>query len=225
MFALFYNLIRLIARKGLPKGMMLTMGDNSIIVVPVSTGAPLCPILINIGWDFVLMIPLLKKILQRRLRQQIEAFIVWNKKFTSSAHITHKEVLTKFMNKTEFRHALEIKPEHINEYCKTQRTRYAEIYTRRSLEMFVLFSTRLIIRPENAKLKLLMKHSGGRKLEIDRIKQVKKLRREGINGTIPSFPSISRMLKINVSLAHRWAHYPDELLLKKELEYLKTETK
>jgi hypothetical protein len=203
--------------------MILTMGDQGIIVVPVLTGAH--PILISIGWDFALMIPFVKKLMQRKLAKQIDDFVEWNKKFTSTAYYIHHVTLYEFMQATSHRDAHFITPEHINEYCNSLNTKYQYLKAKRTLEMFILYHKRLIIRPQNATLRKLMKHSGGRRLEIERIRQVKRLRQEGINGTIPSFPSIARMLKINVSLAHRWAHYPDDKLLKKELEYLKTEVK
>lgn len=219
MFSLLYNLIRLIARKGLPNSMMLTMRDHTIIVVPVYAGAR--PILISIGWDFVRMIPIIKKILQRKLRHQIEDFVAWNKKLSVSAYTTHQEVLSKFMRATNFRHALQIKPENIEEYCNKQRTPYSQTYSKRSLEMFVSFHERLIILPERARLIIMRKTLGGRKPRIDKIKTVKRLRKEGINGHIPSYRTISRIMRTNVAIVHRYDKYPDDMLLQRELEATK----
>jgi hypothetical protein len=199
--------------------MMLTMGDGGIIVMPVSTGAPLCLILINIGWDFALMLPFIKKFRQRKLKKQIDGFIEWSAKNSPTASLIHKEALEKFIRDTYNREASEITPEHINEYSHSLRTPYAEVIAKRSINMFLLYNKRLIIRPQNAKLILMKNHAGGRRLSIKQIRKVKELRNKlDKQGRRTPFRKISKKMGINISLAHRWAKMSEDRLLKEEME-------
>jgi transposase-like protein len=147
------------------------------------------------------------------IKHQIEDFISWKKQISTISASTHESNLLKFLGQTSLSDIRKLTEEEVYDFAQTQRTNYQIVSMKKSLLQCIAFHRRLIIESKNDTFNSLMKTPVGRKPHIHKIRQVKKLREQGI-----SIRAISRIMHVSPAMIQKWAAYPDKRLEVRALE-------
>jgi hypothetical protein len=152
------------------------------------------------------------------LHQEIDTFLTYKSQFMESTS-THEHWLNLFIQHTKaksFRHVLR---QEVEDFVRLQNAGYGQVQSRKTIDMLMRYhhiklegySTYDIMREMSETKKL------GRPPHYDKIRIVKRLRDQGVNGHKLSFRAIAKRMRKSVSMIHDWYKYPisdDELSTK-----------
>jgi len=163
----------------------------------------------------------LAKLSKKTLFNQIELFYKWKAARYPTKAYGDRDTLMRFAFHCNKKDACHVTNEDVENFNAIQSSYYMRTEAERAVRQLVEFSFSKNVdkscKCANIKCvcgkKLMRKTNSGRKAEsIDEILLVKKLKDEGINGRGLSFRDIARIMNRNISLCHRWYHYPMERL-------------
>jgi hypothetical protein len=125
------------------------------------------------------------------IHAQVQEFLEWRNKISPTATASHKSNLEYFVKNSSFSDITKITEDDIRDFSLKQHTQYQIMSMKKSLLMCVAYHTRLKISPKHVNLISIMNTPRGRKPAIDKIRQVKKMREQGL-----SYRAIARIMHI-----------------------------
>jgi len=153
---------------------------------------------------------------QEVIEDEIKQFVDWKHKRWPDA-FCNEDVIRTFFKENDIPSWKEITQELIDKFVSEQHTLYYRSVCERTIKQFMAYHNNYALFTESKCdniIAMKRKSNQGRKPVPINIFTVKKMRDEGINGRIPSFREIGKIMRRDVSLVHRWYHYPEDRLPK-----------